>query len=238
MRTRGWLPSYPLGSTSAASGSPLVSAFRWDTGVEFHAGDGPIEASVAVTSGTLSNPKVRDDNRGKQVSARLVSRPIVGLVVGGSFARGAFLSRSLDPVLPAGTSSSDFTQRAWGFDAEYSRDYWLVRAEAILSQWRLPALGEPAITSPLGAHALAIEGRYKILPGVFAAARADRLTFSRVTGNRGTFPWDANVRRFEVAAGYYVQRNAVVKIAWQHNGRDGGRTRELDVGAAQLQVWF
>jgi hypothetical protein len=33
MRARGWRPSYPIGSREIATGLPLVTAFRWDTGV-------------------------------------------------------------------------------------------------------------------------------------------------------------------------------------------------------------
>lgn len=238
MRTRGWLVQYPLGNGNAAAGSPLVNAFRWDTGVEVHAGDGPIEASVAVTNGTLANPRVRDDNDGKQISARVVAKPVVGLVTGVSFARGAFLAGSLDPVLPAGSATGDYTQRAWGVDAEYSRGYWVVRGEAILSRWRLPAIEAPLIDAPLDARAVMVEGRYMIVPGVFAAARFDRLTFSDVTGARGAVSWDARVTRVEAGGGVYLQRNAILKATYQRNSRDGGRTERLNVGAAQLQVWF
>jgi hypothetical protein len=238
MRTRGWLADYPLGNRTPSPGVPLVNAFRWDTGVEVHVGDGPVEANVALTNGTLSNPRIADDNGGKQISARVAARPIVGLVAGVSVARGTFLARSVENVLPASVAAHDYTQRAWGFDAEYSRGYWLLRAEAIASRWQIPAIAAPFIDHPLDARSLMIEGRYKILPGVFAAARADRLTFSDVTGLRGTFPWDAPVRRIEAGGGVYLQRNAVLKLTYQRNSRDGGRIRTLNIGAAQLQVWF
>lgn len=238
MRARGWLADYPLGSRIPTAGSPLINAFRWDTGVELHVGDGPIEANVAITNGTLSNPRIRDDNEGKQISARVVVKPIVGLVAGASFARGAFLADQVNALLPPSAAGRDYAQRALGLDAEYSRGYWLVRGEAIMSRWNLPAIAAPFIDKPLDAGSLMIEGRYKILPGIFVAARFDRLTFSTVTGARGTLPWDAPVRRIEAGGGVYLQRNAVLKLAYQRNLRDGGRIRLLNLGAAQLQVWF
>ena len=45
---------------------PLVSAFRWDTGVQAHAKVGMVSATAAVTAGTVSNPLFSDDNQGRQ----------------------------------------------------------------------------------------------------------------------------------------------------------------------------
>ena len=56
------------------------------------------------------------------------------------------------------------TQRAWGADAEYSRDHYLVRAEAIVSDWQLPVVVAPAIDEPLRAVSAWVEGRYRLRP--------------------------------------------------------------------------
>jgi hypothetical protein len=106
MRARGWQASYPIGAADEAPGVPLVSAYRWDTGVQAHGVAGPINASVAVTVGTLSNPRVDDDNRGRQVSGRIGWTPIAGLALGASGARGEFLTRSIGDASEAvfGTS--------------------------------------------------------------------------------------------------------------------------------------
>src|SRR6478672_5609420 len=66
MRARGWRASYPVGVQTPAPGVPLVSAYRWDTGVEARYGGDRVEAAVAVTAGTLANPRVGDDNDGRQ----------------------------------------------------------------------------------------------------------------------------------------------------------------------------
>jgi hypothetical protein len=131
-----------------------------------------------------------------------------------------------------------FTQTAVGVDAEYSRHHYLVRVEAIASRWRLPALGIPALAEPLEAVATSIEGRYKIHPRVYAGARFDHLGFSAITGTTHADSWDAPVTRIEIGGGYLVQRNLHVKVAFQHNTRDGGRVRTLDLGAVQVLFWF
>jgi predicted porin len=136
------------------------------------------------------------------------------------------------------SDAHDFTQTAWGADFEYSRDHYLFRVETVLSRWTLPVLRTPDATLPLRAAATSLEGRYKIRPGLYAAARFDHLGFSEISGRRGPESWDAPVSRLELGAGYSLQRNLLLKVAYQHNTRDGGRVRFNDLVAAQVAYWF
>jgi hypothetical protein len=233
-RGAGWLVRYPLGwgDPEPAHGLPLVNALRWDAGVQLRVGSGPVEASAAVTQGTLSNPRVRDDNGGKQVSARVAWKPVIGLVLGASGARGEYLSRTVEGLLPEGRNHGS-KQQAWGVDLEYSRDRWIVRSEAIWSRWESPMLARS-----LRSLGVTAEGRYKILPGLYAAARVDHLGFSHIDDPLGAVSWDAPVWRVETGVGYTPVRHLLVKLAYQHNWRDGGRVRERSLGTAQLVLWF
>jgi len=241
MRARGWRASYPVGSPTPGPGVPLVSAYRWDTGVEAHGTAGIFDFSGAVTVGTLSNPRVTDDNRGRQFSGRIAATPVVGLVLGASAARGAFLVRSLQDTYGSGSRGS-FPQDAIGVDAEYSRGYWLVRGETIWSHWHLPIIATPAITDPLTARSAFVETRYRFTPRYFAAARLDGLTFSKVTGvrlyNGEATPWDAPVTRVEAGGGVYLQRNFTIRAVVQRNWRDAGRVRDKTYFSAQISYWF
>ena len=237
----GWLLRYSVGDSSFDRGVPLVSAFRWDTGVQAHAGaaNGLVNATASVTTGTLSNPRFHDDNGGQQIAGRVEVRPVVGLIVGTSAARGAFLSNTLARVVGAEGRAGEFTQSAWGADVEYSRSYYLLRLESIVSAWRLPDVRAPFLDLPLRAVSTSIEGRYKITPGLYAAARADWLGFSELVGTRATGPWDAPVTRVEIGGGYSLQRNLLLKASVQRNTRDGGRlVRRATLAAAQLVYWF
>ena len=238
----GWLLRYSVGNTALDRGVPLVSAFRWDTGVQAHAGavNGLVNATASITTGTLSNPLFRDDNGGQQVAGRVEVRPATGLIVGTSGARGPFLSDALVRTATAGDGrTGDFTQTAWGADLEYSRGYYLVRFESIFSAWRLPAVRAPFLDEPLRAVSTSVEGRYKLTPAFYAAARVDRLDFSDLVGTQATAPWDAPVTRVEIGGGYSIQRNLVAKMSVQRNTRDGGRLkRRATLGAAQLVYWF
>ena len=45
--------------------------------------------------------------------------------------------------------------------------------------------------------------------------------------------------RIEFAAGYSIQRNLLLKAAFQHNDRDGGVLQQVaHMVAAQLVFWF
>jgi hypothetical protein len=143
----------------------------------------------------------------------------------------------LRAVLPD-ARTTDFNQTAWGADLEYSRGYYLVRAEALISTWTLPLIGSPSNELPLSAVATVVEGRYKIRPGLYAAARVDHLGFSVVTSDTRRQTWDAPVTRWEIGGGYSIQRNLLLKLEYQHNSRDGGRVTNLSLGAVQLVYWF
>jgi hypothetical protein len=242
-RSLGWLLNYSLGDQVKDHGVPLVSAFRWDTGVQAHGRVGMISAAVAVTAGTVSNPLFSDDNSGHQVAGRVEVRPVPGLILGTSLARGPFISQSAVHAVLGETSSATFMQTAWGADAEYSRDHYLARIETIVSNWQMPIAATPAqqlaLQTPLGALAVSVEGRYKIRPGLYAAARYDDLGFSDLTSAAATLPWDAPVRRIELGAGYSIQRNLVLKGSYQHDTRDGGVLLKVaHMVAAQLVFWF
>lgn len=242
MRARGWLAKYPVGEPTLAPGVPLISAYRWDTGVEAHLGTDHFEAAAALTQGTLSNPRVKDDNDGRQWSGRAAWKPTPGWVAGASFARGEFLTRQISDTYALWLGRRSYSQQAVGVDAEYSRDYWLIRGEAVRSRWTLPALGLPLISSPLVAESAFIESRYRFTPRFFAAARIDGLTFSKIRGERyfGGQPttWDAPVGRVEAGGGMYLQRNLTFRAVVQRNWRDGGRVRRRTFLSGQISYWF
>jgi hypothetical protein len=242
-RSIGWLLKYSIGNQELDHGVPLVSAFRWDSGVQAHATAGMLSATAAVTTGTISNPLFSDDNHGRQFAARVEARPAIGLILGTSFARGAFIAQAAARAALGDAPEADFLQTAWGGDAEYSRDHYLLRVETIVSHWDVPIpaapVGQVALQSPLGAASVSVEGRYKLRPGLYAAARYDHLGFSELTGRAGALPWDAPVTRVEIGTGYSIQRNLLLKVSFQDDSRDGGPLPPAArIVSAQLVFWF
>jgi predicted porin len=238
MRGRGWLSNFTYGNIEAERGVPLVSALTWDTGVQVTTGWKMLSVAAAVTNGTASNPRVADDNSGKQIAARVSATPATGLVLATSYARGEFLGRGVRRLLGPAADGYRYAQRAHGADVEYSRDRWLVRADAVFSEWQMPLPADGPAPVPLRAVAMALEGRYTFLPGFYGAARAEHLAFSRIAGATHADEWDAPVTRVEIGGGYYLQRNLSVRLSLQSNWRDGGRISSQQLAAAQLLYWF
>lgn len=236
MRGRGWLSSFPVGDTAAAPGVPLISGFQWDTGVQVRWLAGRVEGAAAVTQGTLSRPRLSDDNGRPQFSGRIAVRVSPGLRLGVSAARGRFLA---DTLPGRGRPGGD--QSAAGADAEYSAGRFLVRAETVWSRWTVPYLTIPPEGDAISAHAAWIEARYRFTPRFYLAARGDRLAFSEVTGRspserRDT--WDAGVRRVEAGGGYSLLRTLILRAMVQYNERDGGRVPERTFLSSQVSWWF
>jgi hypothetical protein len=237
MRGRGWLSNFSTGNVSPGPGLPIVNTSEWDTGVEVHGVKGMVEWTGALTAGSLSAPRFHDNNHSRQVAGRAVVRPFASTAVGVSAARGAWIDRSLEQQL-TGSDPEPSTQTGLGLDAEYSAGAFLVRGEAIRSAWQMPSTTSFSLQEPLVAWSSLVEGRYKILPGLYVAVRGDRLDFSKVPGRAGLTEWDAQVWRFETGAGYSITRNILVKGAWQKNGRNGGRVRKDALCGAQVIYWF
>jgi len=237
MRGRGWLSNFPVGNTARGPGMPIVNTSEWDTGVQTHGITGMLEWTAALTAGSLSDPRFHDNNHSRQVAGRAVVRPAASTVLGVSAARGAWIDRTLEENI-SGVESEHSQQIGLGFDAEYSTGAFLVRGEAIRSTWKMPASTTLNLHEPLVAWSSLIEGRYKVLPGLYVAMRGDRLDFSKVPGRLGLTEWDAQVWRFETGIGYSITRNIIAKGAWQKNGRDGGLVRKEALFGAQVVYWF
>lgn len=238
MRGRGWLSNFPVGNPAAAPGLPIVNTSRWDTGIQAHGVSGKLEWTGAVTAGSLSDPRFHDNNSGRQVAGRLVGRPTPALSFGASVSRGAWLNRTIDAAVAGEGSGNDPQQLAFGADAEFSAGRILIRGEAIRSTWTMPDIATLPLAEPLVATSMLVEGRYKIIPGLYVAARGDRLDFSRITGRLGPNSWEARTWRIETGLGYSFTRNIQAKAAWQRNDRDGGRVRRDTLISGQVLYWF
>ncbi len=238
MRGRGWQSSFSVGDPTPAPGLAIVSTSHWDTGVQVHGLKGIVEWTGSVTLGSLSEPLWRENNSRRQLAGRVVVHPSAALQLGASAARGGWLDRSVDQSLPEDLSTEDARQQALGADGEYSAGPVVIRGELIRSTWTIPSVAAPRIDEPLVATAGLIEGRYKVMPGFYLAARGDRIGFSSITGTVRRDTWEAPIWRIEGGFGWSVIRNVTLKGSWQRNRRRGGRVQGDTLVAAQLLYWF
>jgi hypothetical protein len=235
MRGRGWSARYPLGATDAHTGFAPVCTLRWDTGVQARFRRGPFELAASVTQGSPANPRVKDDNGSKALAARLAWRPRPGLIAGVSAAEGRYLTADVEREVGRGPRR----QRVFGADLEYSYGRWRVRAEGFTTAWDLP-VADPAVPDrPLGAWTGLAELRVKLLPGLSAAARFDRLAFGDIPGASDAHtPWELAVTRAEGGLAYTPHRQVVLKAAYQRNRRGGSRVPGQSFVVGQVLLWF
>jgi hypothetical protein len=228
---------YPVGDEAAEAGVPLVAAEEWDIGVEARMGQRPLSLAVAVTRGVLSDPDRRTKDLAPQVSARLIWRPAPAFALGLSGSRGTFLARDVTSVLPYGAEGHR-RQEALGADLELAKGHLILRAEAVYTRHGLPPLDATRLEDPVQSLGGYGEARWKVLPGLFVATRVDRLLFLDIPTAAGPQPWEADVTRLEVGAGYAIRPGVLLKAAWQHDERDGGRVRKADFAIGQVVLWF
>jgi hypothetical protein len=237
MRGRGWRPAYPIGSQSIATGVPLVSATRWDTGIEARWKTGWLETAAAFTRGAPAVPVVRETNGGRQWSGRAAVNLPMGMTIGVSGARGEWIEDDVLAYVPENRREQS-TQSLVGADVEYGIGHWLVRAEVLRSVFRMPIVAEPSETT-LAAWSGFVEARYRWHPRWQVAGRAERLDFGAVVGSSGVpTPWDAPVTRLESVVGFRATRAIELRAGWQYNWRDAGRVHERGSPAVQILYWF
>jgi hypothetical protein len=229
-RGDGWAVRYPLGDSTYAPGLPVLQSDVWDTGIEVRVGREPLSVAASVTQGTLSAPRLHDDNGGKQAAARVQWIPRMGLILGASGARGEYGTDLL-----AQAARRPLHQAALGADAEYSWDRWIVRAEAVWNRWDVPlATGPDAVD----ARSLLVEGVRTLAPRLHVAARAERLGFSEVQGTLRLAGWDAPVTRVEGALSFEPWRPLRLRVGLQRNWRDDGPPGRTTFVVGQAAVRF
>jgi hypothetical protein len=122
-----------------------------------------------------------------------------------------------------------------GVDVEFQSGAWVFSSEVFGLRFETPLVPEK-----LGASGAYAEARYDFLPGWYAAARVGGLFFDDITvdpQSGATAPWDRNTRRTEVALGYRLAREVLVKADWQRTTvPDGGF--EQNLFAVQLSTVF
>ena len=191
MRARGWRPSYPIGSLDIAPGMPLITAFRWDTGVQVRVGPESIERQRGGDQRHGSDPRTRDNNGGKQIAGRVHWRPSAAprdRRLGGE-RRVCRRCGAGDRDAACAAPSARRSRRSGrcGVLAR-SLDACAASSSGIGGRCRRSR----SRSTPTSVF---VEGRYKISPGLFVASRIDRLGFSDLPSSSGDRTWDAPVTR-------------------------------------------
>ncbi len=138
-----------------------------------------------------------------------------------------------------GRSVEDGVQQAFGVDAEYAHGPLPRAVGSDLVAWTLPVGLTAADNERLDATSVLVEGRYRILPGLQLAARAERLGFRRVAD--GGWPDRHGMRRCAASR----SASATPSSATSCSRRPGSATcataaasAETRSGRGQIVYWF
>ncbi len=204
-------------ATSEPGGAlPLLYESCWNIQWELLGEFGSLEYSVAMTPGSISNPIKSTSVSGSSFMGRLGYAPVSNLRFGISGAWGPFLSQpepDAGGTLPYDQDPSDFKQYVVGFDLEYQGGPLALFSEIYGVRYELPL-----VQGDLDALGGFVELRYDFLPGWYVAGRLGGLFFSDIETGPSTgvmAPWDHDTRRTEVALGYRIAREVLLKLDWQ-----------------------
>ncbi len=142
--------------------------------------------------------------------------PTIGLRLGLNAAKGPYLRREIEDLLPASKDRSKYDQSLVGIDAEYGIGHFTAFAEVYRTTWDVTNVADHP--SALGWY---VEGRYAFFPGFFACARVGAIHFGRIDVGGAEHKWERDTRRFEVGAGYRIYVNLLVKAQYEINRTAG-----------------
>ncbi|MFQ5605652.1 MAG: hypothetical protein ACE5HS_20460 [bacterium] len=225
-------------------GLEIISHEAYVTGVQVFGTAGQFGYHLGAANGSLSNPVDINNSNGVQLLGRLDYQINMGLDLGVSFSVGSYLDHNVTntQLQNAGKSVEDFKQLAVGFDVTYSLGHLELHSELILNRWQTPFL-----TEDLDLMAFYLDSKYTFWTRFYGAGRFSLINFSQIDdlsdvdidGNLRE-SWDYDIYQMDLAFGYHVNRNAIVKIMGRLNKtRDvaGGDPRDNRL-ALQMAVFF
>lgn len=186
---------------------------------------------------------------------RLVFHPVIWAELGVSYSQGTFLyeDEANDSLLVYDISS--YEQILKGADLTFNYRYYTLLVEWNQSYWKAPLYDPDTSTSDARrtgkatADHISAEFIYDLpfLVGSYAAIRVEKMfegeidTYTRdsnnVKSNASTDPWVYDRQRFELAAGYKLQRNVLLKASYLLSD-DDWPDYDDNVFTIQLSVLF
>ena len=239
-----YFTGYAGSGAAPRAGLPMVYDSCWDFGGGVLGSLWRLEYLVAVTQGTLSDPRTNavDTNDGQQLAVRLGYVPFPGLLVRTSYARGPYLDESVAPDLAVGQRVEDYLQEIVGLAVEFEHRHLAVVGELAANRWESPHIVDGVgRAQDLDVNGFYLEGRYKLSPGLQAAARYSGLRFGDIddgTGSGRRVGWDRDADRFEVGLGYWLTDGVLGRLVGQLNDLNHTSGGDDHVAAAKLTVQF
>jgi len=160
--------------------------------------------------------------------------PMTGLTIGAAYSWGAYLDEPDQPP-PRDVNVNTYQQKSAEIDIEFSRGHLVMNGQAVYNTWPVPLETRDENLSVFGYY---LEGRYTILPGLYLALRSSGLRFADAHLEGINQPWDYDVTEWECAAGYFIDRDILLKLVRGETRTRGGSNPKDNLTALQLAVAF
>jgi hypothetical protein len=194
---------------------------------------GILNLDLALTNVALTSQKHYTNLQNIAGIARLALQPVIFWQQGISFSYGSFMERS--EVNAALRDLEQYKQTVIGSDWVFAYTYFELSGEYIHSFWKIPAYDQDGFLTDtygnvaiydLENYSFYIDLKYEpsFMPGSYLAVRFEELHFKEYKQDYGYYaqptqtlsegPWDNNVRRYTVAAGYKLSSSIQLKVAY------------------------
>lgn len=182
-------------------------------GVEADVSGFGFDGRVQVTSGSPAAPQ-------KFLAANEYAQWTVGggytirhgFRVGMSGFRGPYLDRSVEPLLPAGTSLRAFPASAFGVDVQWSRGRWNLSGE-----WQRFRFDSPNFTEAPSVQSAYGEAKAVVTPRFYLAGRVGVLTTGSVRDTQGysASQFAPRLASYELGGGWWLNRHQLLKASYE-----------------------
>jgi hypothetical protein len=218
------------------SGMRLLDLGMYDLGAMIFGSFGILDYAFAVSSGTVSATSYGTQNSNSDLGKvfRLAATPMTGLTIGAGYSWGAYLDEPDQPP-PRDVNVNTYQQKSAEIDIEFSRGHLVMNGQAVYNTWPVPLETRDENLSVFGYY---LEGRYTILPGLYLALRSSGLRFADAHLEGINQPWDYDVTEWECAAGYFIDRDILLKLVRGETRTRGGSNPKDNLTALQLAVAF
>ena len=224
-----------LAGAGQGRGMRLLDLGMYHPGAMVFGSAGILDYAFAVTTGTVSTSSYSSDNYNSDLGkvARLAVTPLTGLTIGGAYAWGAYM-QAVYPI-PGNDNLDSYTERAAEVDLEFSRGHAVLDGEAVYSTF-----GVPVTTGDQNLHVLGyyVEGKYTLIPRLYAALRVSGLEFGNVRSGGIEQQWDYNVVEWEGGLGYFVDKDVLLKAVRRETRILGGSGPKDNLTVVQLVVAY
>jgi class 3 adenylate cyclase len=226
---------------SRALGVPAVWGTPYPTGAMLMGAWRTLDFRVAMVN---SAPSAEPDQWkpsapfGSAQIIRLGWQVVPSLHLGVSQATGPWIREGVDDPFPDAEDPvpedrfRSYKQKLLGVETTFTRGMVELRGEVLMDQWGVPEMDEDP--KELAWYA---EGKVKSAGGLFGAVRVGAIHFGDMTGSGGTAePWDYDIQRLQVGAGYRLARNLEIRGEYLVNRASDAPLLETEL--ASIQLWW